>query len=293
MPLFNAQPFLKKAIESIYSQTYKDFIFLIVNDSSTDGSELLAEEYSKFGLILMHQKNSGPGSIMNMATNYAIENKIEYIARFDADDIALPNRLEKQIELMEKYPYTAACSSNCYYIDAINEETIGTSTVPVSPLLIQWEIKTGLRGLIQGSTLFRTEPLRKIGGYREKFKLAEETDVFLRLNEMYELRNSSDFLMKIRLHKNSLSVGNSKKNTQYLYFALDCAKRRTQKKPEIEFNQFIANLPIIRRFQIWHEEFFLRIWRYYLIRRNPIYLVLLIFLDLRRSLFRIMRMLSM
>ncbi len=289
MPLYNAKPFLKTSIESIISQTYKDFILLIINDGSTDGSERLAESYSNRGVLLEHQRNSGPGVIMNKAIQYAVDNEIEYIARIDSDDIALPNRLEKQVALMEKYPDTAACSSNCYYVDADNERIIGTSTVPISPLLIRYEINNGLRGLIQGSTIFRTEPLKKIGGYREKFKLAEETDVFLRLNELYESRNSSEFLMKIRFHKNSLSVENSKNNTQYLFYALDCAKRRRGKKPEVEFDQFAENLSLKVKFSIWHEGLLLGIWRRYLNSGNPIYLILTGLLDLRRSLFRIMR----
>jgi len=289
MPLYNAKLFLQTSIESIISQTYKDFILLIINDGSTDGSELLAESYVNRGVFLLHQKNSGPGVIMNKAIQYAIDNEIEYIARIDSDDIALPNRLEKQVALMEKYPNTAACSSNCYYVDTNNERIIGTSTVPISPLLIRCEINSGLRGLIQGSTLFRTKSLKKIGGYREKFKLAEETDVFLRLNEMFELRNSSDFLMKIRFHKNSLSVGNSKNNTQYLFYALDCAKRRRGKKPEVEFDQFVENSSLKVKFSIWHEGLLLGIWRRYLNSGNPIYLGLTGLLDLRRSLFRIMR----
>ena len=261
MPLYNARPFVRAAIESILAQTYPNFTLLVINDGSTDGSEQEAASFQDRGVILWSQENQGPGAAMNRAIQYAHDNQIQFIARMDSDDILLPDRLEKQIILMLKYPNSAACSANCYYIDPSSEEIIGTSTVSSSNALIHWEINHGLRGLIQPVCTFRTDPLYKIGGYRFEFKLAEETDVFLRLAETYDFCNSIDFLAKIRLNPKSLSMSNIDKNILYQFFALDCAAQRRKGKPERDFDGFIQSMPSGTKYRIWREEVLLKLWR--------------------------------
>ncbi|MCX5914512.1 MAG: glycosyltransferase family A protein, partial [Deltaproteobacteria bacterium] len=174
MPLYNTRPYVRGAIESILKQTYPDFTLLVINDGSTDGSEQEAASFKDSRMILWHQENQGPGDAMNRATQYALDQWIPFLARMDSDDISLPQRLETQILLLEKFPAAAACSANCYYIDNDTEQIIGSSTVSTSPALIHWEIAHGLRGLIQGTCVFRTAALAAVGGYRAQFKRAEE-----------------------------------------------------------------------------------------------------------------------
>ncbi len=109
MPLYNARSFVHAAIESILNQTYPYFILLVINDGSTDGSELVAESFQDHRMILWHQENHGPGAAMNRAIQYAYDKQIKFIARADADDISLPDRLEKQIRLMLKYSKICLC----------------------------------------------------------------------------------------------------------------------------------------------------------------------------------------
>jgi glycosyltransferase involved in cell wall biosynthesis len=292
MPVYNACRFVGAAIESILCQTYRDFQILVINDGSTDGSEQLIKTYQDRGVILWHQENRGPGASMNRAIQYAHDHHIEFIARFDADDISLPDRLEKQVALMKKYPDSAAFSANCFYIDPESENIFGSSTVSTSQKLIRWEISSGLRGLIQGVTLFRTEALVTIGGYREQFKGAEETDVFLRLIEKYELNNSSAYLAKIRITPGSLSLRDVRKNILYQYYALDCAHKRHRNLLENDFNTFTQNLTSIDRYCIWREEKFLALWHAYLSGHHPLNLLASSLMDPRRVIIRILRKFS-
>lgn len=190
---------------------------------------------------------------------------------------------------MMKYPNSAACSANCYYIDPLSEEIIGSSTVSKSKNLIRWEISNGLRGLIQGVTLFRTEALFNIGGYQNKYKFAEETDVFLRLTEKFDLHNSSDYLAKIRFYPASFSMTNFHKNTLYQFYALNCAKKRRNSEPELEFGHFINKMTWMTKLSIWHEETFLILWRMYLVKHKSIYLIYASLFDLRRVFIRVLR----
>jgi len=292
MPLYNARPYVRTAIESILAQTYPNFSLLVINDGSTDGSEREAASFQDVGVTLWHQENRGPGAAMNRAMEYALDQKIPFLARMDADDISLPQRLETQIRLLEKHPGTAACSANCHYINAETEQIIGSSTVSTSPRIIRWEIFHGLRGLIQPASIFRTDALAAIGGYRAQFKLAEEVDVFLRLARDYELSNSWDFLCKIRLNPISLSMSNVNRNIQFQFYALDCAFRQSHGKPDQEFDSFIKTISWLTCFRIWREEAVLKLWRSGLRNGSPYWKILAAIIDPRRVIIRLLRKLD-
>ncbi len=293
MPLYNAKLYVNKAIESILNQSYQEFSFLIINDGSTDGSDFIAKSYNDHRIIVFDQKNKGPGSVMNFALDFAKTHNFQFITRMDADDISHPHRLEKQISQLKNYPKIAACSCNAYYIDSVTEQIIGTSTISTSPKLIRWEINHGLRGLILGACTFRTDALFQIGGFRKKFKYAEEVDVFLRLNEEYELINSSDYLYKIRFHKDSFSLKNQNQNISFQFYALNCAKRRNTNRIERNYIDFVKSLGLVDKFRIWREKRLLILWQYNLGNRNWCKIFLASILDPRRVILRIIRRLNL
>lgn len=233
-------------------------------------------------MLLWHQENQGPGAAMNRAIQYALDQHIPLLARMDADDISLPQRLEKQIHLLEKHPLTAACSANCNYIEAVSGEVIGSSTVSTSPRLINWEIVHGLRGLIQGACVFRTQALAAIGGYHVKFDNAEEVDLFLRLAERNELRNCGEFLYDIQIRPGSLSLSKVHQNVLYKFYALDCAKYRHYGRQERDFDGFIKSMSWNTKFQIRREEYLLKFWRNHMQTNHSPALLLAAFLDPRR-----------
>lgn len=292
MPLFNAMPFVSEAIESILEQTFPDFVFLIINDGSTDESAETARSYCDDRIVVLDQPNSGPGAAMNRALAYAKCNSIPLIARMDADDISHPERLRKQISLLQSNPQAAACSANAYYIDSDTGERIGASTISGSSRLIRWEIFHGLRGLIQGACMFRTEALHHIGGYREMFRGAEEVDVFLRLAEQFELVNCMDYLYKIRLRANSFSLENVRRNVGYQFFALDCAERRRDEKPERSLAEFEKSAGFVKRAQIWREVKLLNSWRESIGGKRFFSIVFAAMLDPRRVMVRVLRKLD-
>ncbi|MEJ5200940.1 MAG: glycosyltransferase family 2 protein [Anaerolineales bacterium] len=292
MPLYNARPYVAQAVNSILAQTYPNFTLLIVDDGSTDGSNEVINTLLDKRILFIHQQHEGPGSAMNRGIAFAQEKNYPFLARMDADDISLPNRLEEQVRLLLKYPDMAACSANCYYIDSDTEQIIGASTVGCSPTFIRWEIRQGLRGLIQGATLFRTQALVSIGGYRETFKQSEETDLFLRLVERYPVTNSAKFLYKIRLRRDSLSMQNARENIIYTLYALDCARRRANRQPEKDFRAFFdqINKSLLRK--IDREQRLLRYWRKSLDSKKLQKIILLFLsalIDPKRALARILR----
>jgi glycosyltransferase involved in cell wall biosynthesis len=289
VPLYNAAKYISKALDSLFLQTCSDYHILIVDDGSNDGSLEIVNTYVGKNLTVLRQSNSGPGVAMNKAIRFALQHQIPLVARMDADDLSMPQRLEIQMRILNQSPQAVACSSNCYYIDSDDEEIIGTSTVPVRPSLIKWEIRNGLRGLIQGATLFRTDALAEVGGYRPQFLYAEEADLFLRLSEHHECVNAREYLYKIRLNRNSLSLTDPYQNLLYHFYALECSRNRLAGKQEVNFETFLQKRDWLSSLRISQEEAVLKLWRSNLTNKNYFRIFLAALLDPRRAIARLLR----
>ena len=292
IPLYNASAYIKKAVEAVLRQDYINFSVLIIDDGSTDGSGDIVRSIKDDRITVWEQENQGPAAAMNRAIKYAMEENIPFIARADADDIMMPNRISSQISLLLKHPDAAACSANGYYIDEQTEKKVGKSTVPVSSQLIKWEINQGLRGLIQPVCTFRTEALNVIRGYRPHIIQAEDIDLFLRLVEKYRVINCPDYLCSIRFRKESFSTGNVRVWIENQFYAMDCAKRRRKGREELEFVTFLEEMSWYLKLLIWKEEQVLRFWRKGFTSSKPIYKILASLLDPRRVIVRVLRMID-
>lgn len=117
MPVYNAGDFLVEAIESILTQTVKDFEFLIIEDHSTDNSwEIIRKYQNKDRRIKAFRNKKRLGLVKSL--NFLIpKTRGQYIARMDADDISLPARFVRQIEYLEAHPDIIACGGQEYIID--------------------------------------------------------------------------------------------------------------------------------------------------------------------------------
>jgi glycosyltransferase involved in cell wall biosynthesis len=117
MPVYNAEKYLKESIDSILNQTFKDFEFLIIDDGSEDKSVEIIKPYLNEQVRLIQHKNN-KGLVRTLNEGLELANG-KYIARMDADDIALPKRLELQAEYLERNP---GCDFIASTISIINEE---------------------------------------------------------------------------------------------------------------------------------------------------------------------------
>ena len=99
LPTYNAGAYLREAIDSILAQTYTDFEFLIINDGSKDNSEEIIRSYNDQRIKAIHQQNKGLITTLNEGIAMA---KGNIIARMDADDVCLPDRLQVQMDFLEK-----------------------------------------------------------------------------------------------------------------------------------------------------------------------------------------------
>jgi hypothetical protein len=164
MPVYNGEEYLGEAIESILNQTFRDFEFIIINDGSIDGTaEILAECAERDKRIQVHQQaNQGLTATLNKGLNLA---RGQYIARMDADDISLPERLATQVDFLNRHSEVGLVSANCYFIDSAGKITHGPFLLcSLAGAQVEWELYWG-NPIVHPSIMVRTTVIRSCGGY--------------------------------------------------------------------------------------------------------------------------------
>ncbi len=199
MPVYNGGLFLKKAIESILCQTYADFEFIIVNDGSTDNTNLIVNSYSDDRIKYVENIiNEGIVSSLNAAIDIS---RGKYIARMDADDIALPLRLEKQYLFMENNPSVAICGTQAYLIDK-KDNIIGTVIAPVHNIAANHLF---LNAFIHPTTFIKALYLKELK-YSFKYQYAEDYHLFTTIMQAHDTANLADYLLQYRSHANNITL---------------------------------------------------------------------------------------
>jgi glycosyltransferase involved in cell wall biosynthesis len=204
IPVFNCQKYVLEAINSILNQTFSDFELIIIDDGSTDGTRKLLETINdKRVKIFFNDKNMGQSYTRNKGLELA---KGEYIAMLDADDVATPDRLEKQLLFFKKHSDCAAIGSFEGIIDEnsklIKNKVICRYTNPdyiYSSLLFLYPYIT------HRSVMAKTDLLKKIR-YDENFVTCQDYDLFSRICLAgYNLCNIGEVLVFRREHSNRIT----------------------------------------------------------------------------------------
>jgi glycosyltransferase involved in cell wall biosynthesis len=209
MGVYNDSKYLGLAIESILSQTFSDFEFLIFDDGSTDGSAKILDEYAAKDprVKIIHQQNIGLTKTLNKGIKMA---KGEYIARMDSDDISLPERFKKQVAFLDGRPDVAVISTFTKVIDK-NGNEIGRHTPGTSHENIK-KMSFFSGQLSHPAAMMRLSAIKEIGGYDEKVRYAQDYDLWLRVMRKYKVANIPEFLFLWR--KTSGGIGQAKKKEQ-------------------------------------------------------------------------------
>ncbi len=203
MSVYNGEDFLKEAVESILQQTYTDFEFIIINDGSTDSSGEILRNYASKDprIVLIEQENAGLIAALNTGIATA---KAELIARMDADDIAHPERFERQKNFMDSHPDIAVLGTDITLIDD-KGKTIRNSIYPRHGIKMDDFIYKLGSPVAHPSVIMRKEVVMRIGGYRNAYKHAEDYDLWLRIHKIASLDNINIPLLFYRQHDNKIS----------------------------------------------------------------------------------------
>jgi glycosyltransferase involved in cell wall biosynthesis len=202
LPVYNGERFLREAIDSILGQTWEDFELLVVNDGSTDGTATILRDYSDPRLhVITNEHNTGVPASLNRGLAHA---KGEYVARIDADDLALPERLAEQLHYLDRHPLVGLVASATEVVDkdgaAIRVEDHGT----LSPEQLYYTL-TFVNCIASSSVTFRRGLVLKTGGYDESMSYAIDYDLWLRVSRRAKIVKLRKVLAKWRDTETNIS----------------------------------------------------------------------------------------
>jgi glycosyltransferase involved in cell wall biosynthesis len=211
LAVYNCEQYLGEAIESIQAQSYQNWELLIIDDSSTDASPHLATQYVQVDpriQLLRQSKNSGQTACANLGISQAVG---KYIARLDADDTMLPERLAKQVAYMESHPDVGLLGTAFEMIDA-QGNLIATCSVPTGAENLKVLLKTR-NPILQPSMIMSAHCLRAIGAYTETYPYAEDYALCIKFAESSRIENLNEVLTRYRILSSSLSRKSLKKQS--------------------------------------------------------------------------------
>jgi len=203
MPVYNSEKYLEEAVQSILGQTFPGFEFIILDDGSLDSTPRLLTDYAaRDPRLIIHRfaSNQGLASALNFGIHQA---RGEYIARMDADDVSLPERLEKQIDFMDAHSEVGVCSTGAEFIGEKRSK--------------KWHYETShdaiharmlfVNAIAHPTVMLRASILQKHAlEYDPDVRYAQDYELWSRIITKTRFANLSHILLKYRVHPDRISA---------------------------------------------------------------------------------------
>jgi len=275
MSAYNTEKYIDQAIESILNQTFTDFEFIIINDGSTDNTAkkiIKFAEQDKRIKFINHSENRGLITVLNEGLDLCCG---EYIARFDSDDISLPERFSKQVEYMNTHPECGVVGGWLKKFGS-NVKTNDIHKYPPKMKIMDFIIHGNQ--IAHPCTMIRRSVLiTNTIKYNPKYKHAEDYAFWTEIVKHAEIHNLQEVFLLYRWHDKNVSVIHTKEQ-------LDCAERiRHDRLSELSTSEYDVGkllnltrelnehfylfgfLPIFRR-----KQYSITKTKYYLLDKIPL-----------------------
>jgi len=202
MPAYNAERFIGEAICSVLVQTFIDFELLIINDGSTDKTENVIRHFTDKRIVLINKIHAGISQALNTGLKNA---KGKYIARFDADDVCFPERLEKQVNFLATHPDYLLTGSDAEYMLETGEFLFNFKCIAHSHHQIMQKLYFYCP-FIHSSVMYRKNAVMQAGGYPEHAHQFEDYLLWVKLAKSGKLYNIPESLIKVRFNPASVTI---------------------------------------------------------------------------------------
>lgn len=200
MPVYNGEKYLRDAIDSILSQDFNDFEFLIIDDGSTDDSHNIISSYSDPRIrLISNEKNIG---LVNSLNKGFEASRAEYIVRMDCDDMSLKHRLSTQVKFMDSHSTIGASGS--YYNLLLNGKK-AVADFPLNHHEIMCFMLFNSPIAHPTAIIRKSIIIREKLSYRPEYIHAEDYDLWSQIIETSELANVSDVLLNYRVHEKQIT----------------------------------------------------------------------------------------
>ncbi len=222
MPVRDGERFLREALESTLAQTLGDLELIVVDDGSTDGTPgILADAEQRDPRVRVERQEPG-GLTVALNAGCALA-QAPLIARMDADDLMLPDRLERQVAYLEEHPEVALLGGGIVLVDEAAREIDREPGRPQLDFLVRNE-------LTHATVMMRADAFRALGGYR--LDQSEDYDLWLRFDERYGVAAVAEPVIRYRLHAGQFSVTALERQALGFLCVREAAIRRRRGEPD-------------------------------------------------------------
>ena len=184
LPAYNEEGYIHRSIDSILAQTFSDFELILLDDGSTDGTWRIMHAYKDPRIRRIQLGRVG----FTKALNHGLRlSRGDYIARMDADDESLPERLERQVEFLDMHPAVSILGTTYYRYDGLRNERYVRS-FPQDDQDIRRALALYIP-ICHGSVMYRKAVIDKVGGYKENVDDLEDLELWLRAAPHFQFAN--------------------------------------------------------------------------------------------------------
>lgn len=203
MSVYNGDRYLLESIESILNQTFRDFELLIINDGSTDKTrEIILSLNDPRIRLVDNEQNIGLTQSLNKGLRLA---KGDFVARQDADDLSVPERLQQQVDFLDQHPEVALLGTWHQEVD-VNGNPTGVWDLPSSWIDLRWAILF-YTPFVHSSIMMRKDlVLSKVGFYNEVLSYSQDYELWSRITDSLPAFSLSQRLVKTRINSFSMTA---------------------------------------------------------------------------------------
>jgi glycosyltransferase involved in cell wall biosynthesis len=202
MAAYNAEAFIEEAIASVLAQSFNEFELIIVNDGSSDNTASIVRSFKDERIIVLDQPNRGIAAALNNGLQHA---RAGWIARFDADDVCYPERLQVQFDFISKNPDHIIIGAAADYID-MDGRYIFTHHPPAYSTAGIRHIRYKQCPFIHSSVLYNKQVVMNAGGYDLNAHGFEDHFLWLKILDQGKSANLRQSLMQVRLNPQSFTI---------------------------------------------------------------------------------------
>jgi len=206
MPVYNGEKFVQDAIDSILGQTFSDFELIIINDGSSDASAELIASYDDPRIVFINNHiNTGLPRVRNQGLDVS---RGQYIAWLDCDDISLPERLEKQVKLLDENPQVGVCGA---WVKIVGGESDFIMQYPADPQYIR-SVMIFNNCLANSTVMMRAACTRELGlRFDLSHHLSQDYGLWVRIPALWKITNLPEVLTLYRLHTDQVTAVHKQK----------------------------------------------------------------------------------
>lgn len=203
MAVRDGEPFVGDAVQSILGQSFADLELIAIDDGSSDRTPEVLDGLAarEPRMVVRHQPNEGVARARNGAVALA---RAPLVAFIDADDLAEPERLRRQVQFLEENEDVAVLGGAVTFVGE-RGQPIATVGYPLDDEAIRVELDRSTP-FVQSAVMLRKQAFEAVGGYRSAFRYAQDLDLWLRLAERVRMANLPDVVARYRFHRAQASM---------------------------------------------------------------------------------------